>query len=292
MNTRTAVQEIGGRTEAIAVGEPERSDAWYLDPLAAQQKRRTNLEVVRDAIQGLREPPRVVLKTDLFEEANGADHLLFDLDLGQRIAAGFDLSPETVARAGRRTAHSDRPFFVSDARKLALASNSVDLIISTSTLDHMSGAADLEQALRELYRALRPGGRMALTLDNPWNPVYPILRVICAMPGAPFELGYTTTRAGLDTLLRKVGFTPRSWRPILHNPRLASTAYFMALRKVFGDRADSLIEKSIRFFDRFEELPTRWMSCCFIAVCVEKAERRPSATERSATYRMIQAGCE
>jgi SAM-dependent methyltransferase len=226
----------------------------------------------------------------LFEEANGADQLLFDLDLGQTLAPGFDLSADTVAQAGQRAAGASRPFFVSDARKLALRSNSVDLIISTSTLDHMDGAADLENALRELYRVLRPGGRMALTLDNPWNPVYPILRVICAMPGAPFELGYTTTRAGLDGVLRKVGFTAKSWRPIVHNPRLASTAYFMALRKIFGHRADGVIAKSLDLFDRFEKLPTRWISCCFMAVCVEKAARSQAATARSETYRMVQAG--
>ena len=42
-------------------------------------------------------PPRIVLKTDLFEEANGDDQLLFDLDLGQRVAAGFDLCAATAS---------------------------------------------------------------------------------------------------------------------------------------------------------------------------------------------------
>ena len=290
MNDQTGVQEVSGRAEPITIGEPENSDAWYLDPLAAEHKRRTNLEVVQDAIKGLREPPRVVLKTDLFEEANGTDQLLYDLDLGQTLAAGFDLSMDATARARQRVPGADCRLFVSDARKVALKSNSVDLIISTSTLDHMGAAVDLENALRELYRVLRPGGRMALTLDNPWNPVYPILRVICAIPGAPFELGYTTTRAGLDAVLRKVGFTARSWRPIVHNPRLASTAYFLALRKMFGNRADGAIAKSLGLFDRLEKLPTRWISCCFIAVCVEKAARSRAGLAHSETCRMVQAG--
>lgn len=273
MSQRALIEETLERADIPPAGDAVVSSSWYLDPLAALQKRRTNLEVVRQALEGLAEPPRVVLKTDLFEEANGDDQLLFDLDLGQAVAAGFDMCADTAGTAGDRAAHRAQPLFVSDARSLALASGSVDLIISTSTLDHMDNVRDLEGALRELYRVLRPGGRMALTLDNPWNPVYPLLRVLCATPWAPFELGYTTSRGGLDRILRQVGFEPLSWRPIVHNPRLVSTAYFMLLRRLLGEHADPWIQRALDLFDRFEKLPTRWLSCCFMAVSVAKAER-------------------
>ncbi len=272
MNQRALIHESLERAEVAAAGDDVESSSWYLDPLAAAQKRRTNLEIVRQAVEGLEEPPRVVLKTDLFEEANGDDQLLFDLDLGQAVAAGFDMCSATAGKASDRAPRRGQPLFVSDARRLALASSSVDLIISTSTLDHMDSAADLERALAELHRVLRPGGRMALTLDNPWNPVYPVLRLLCATPWAPFELGHTASRAGLERVLRKVGFEPRSWRPIVHNPRLASTAYFMALRRLMGERADPWIARSLELFDELERLPTRWLSCCFMAVSVTKTK--------------------
>ena len=270
MNERALPPQTLDRVEPRpSPGEVE-SSSWYLDPLAALQKRRTNLEVVLKALEGLEEPPRVVLKTDLFEEANGDDQLLFDLDLGQEVSAGFDMCPSTAGKAGGRSPRRMDPLFVSDARSLALASDSVDLIVSTSTLDHMDDAGDLERALRELYRVLRPGGRMALTLDNPWNPVYPVLRLLCSTPWAPFELGYTASRSGLDRILRRVGFQPLEWRPIVHNPRLVSTAYFMLLRRLLGGQADPWIARSLELFDRLERLPTRWLSCCFMAVSVTK----------------------
>ena len=257
-----------------AVGQaPPQSSSWYLDPLAALQKRRINLEVVRQALEGLDAPPRVVLKTDLFEEANGDDQLLFDLDVGQLAALGFDRCADTAVRAGGRSPRCPWPLFVADARELCLATGSVDLIISTSTLDHMERAADIEQALRELYRVLRPGGRLALTLDNPWNPVYPVLQVLCATPWAPFELGRTIRRGKLDRVLRDIGFEELAWRPIVHNPRLVSTAYFMALRRLMGAGAEPWIARALDLFDRFEDLPTRWISCCFNAVCAVKPLR-------------------
>lgn len=249
------------------------SSSWYLDPLAALQKRRINLEVVQRALEGVEQPPRVVLKTDLFEEANGDDQLLFDLDLGQETALGFDLSADTAMKAGARSPRRPWPLFAADARALCLATGSVDLIISTSTLDHMERAVDIERALRELYRVLRPGGRLALTLDNPWNPVYPVLQVLCATPWAPFELGRTIRRGKLDRVLRDIGFEDLVWRPIVHNPRLVSTAYFMVLRRLMGDGAEPWIARALALFDRFEQLPTRWVSCCFNAVCAVKPAR-------------------
>ena len=223
-------------------------------------------------MRGLDRPPRLALKTDLFEEANGEDQLLFDLSVGQRVAIGFDMSASTADQAGRRAPRSGWPLFVADARALPLRSDSVDLIISTSTLDHMDGPDDLDAALRELCRVLRPGGRMALTLDNPWNPTYHILRAACALPGAPFELGYTASRTTLDRALRRAGLEPISWRALVHNPRGLSTVGFLAIRRLLGKRADPWIGRILAALDLLEKLPTRWISGCFVAVCAAKPE--------------------
>ncbi len=119
----------------------EESRSWYLDPLAAEQKRRANLGLVRQAAGD--RTPRIVLKTDLFEEANGADEILFGLDFGQQLALGFDRDAETCRQVRNRAPRPGWPLFVADARQLPLATGKVDLIISTSTLDHMDSGDDL-----------------------------------------------------------------------------------------------------------------------------------------------------
>lgn len=73
------------------------SNSWYLDPLVARQKAEVNhglvVRWVKPASGG------AVLKTDLFAEANGADHILDKLSaLGVQVV-GMDCDRPTVASA-------------------------------------------------------------------------------------------------------------------------------------------------------------------------------------------------
>ena len=219
-----------GTTVSAAEGPP--TDSWYLDPLVALQKREANMGFVRRWSNGF--SPETLLKTDLFEEANGLDRILFDLDLGQSRTLGFDLSIPTVHKADSQGRGSAARLMAADARNLPLETNSVDLIVSTSTLDHFDLAEDFVASIRELARVLRPGGRLLLTMDNPANPTYQLLRLVCRLPGAPFELGYTPGKKQLEADLRRAGLRPVGWEPLLHNPRLFSTLLYMALRRLPG----------------------------------------------------------
>lgn len=252
---------------------PDDSDSWYLDPLAALQKRNVHLELLRAWAGDLR--PSTVVKTDAFEEANNQDAVLPNVRLGQRLSLGFDVELRTVAKAHRRYKGEAPQFLNADARNLPFASGSLELIISTSTLDHFETRAEFVESIRELARVLHPEGRMILTIDNPWNPGYFPLYALFRLPFAPFKLGYTPTRARLDRDLREAGLAPQAWRPLIHNPRMISTLILLGLRKLFGTSADGAVSAYLNLFAKCERLPTRWFTCVFMAVCVVK--EKPAA---------------
>jgi SAM-dependent methyltransferase len=215
-----------------------------------------------------------VLKTDLFEEANGADHILGDLAREARRAVGIDLVTSTVTRAARR--FPSRPFqaCVSDLRCFAFRDESFDLIVSTSTLDHFEGREDFELALGELVRVLRPGGRIVLVLDNPLNPLYVVLKCFCRWFG-PFALGYSPTRRRVQRQLERMGLEVLGGDYVIHNPRLVSTAMFWSARKLFGTQAEGAIQALLWFFGLFDKLPTRRFTGCFSVLGVEKRAAVP-----------------
>ena len=244
------------------------TDSWYLDPLAAVQKRNANLGFIRRWAADFQ--AETLVKTDLFEEANGLDRILFDLDCGQRRTLGFDICVPTAVRAGKLGRGSGVGFMAADARTLPLADESVDLIVSTSTLDHFDHPAEFEASLKDLGRVLRPGGRLLLTLDNPSNPTYQVLRLACRIPGAPFSLGYTPSKKRLVENLESVGLRPLGWESLLHNPRLVSTLLFLAMRRTMGSHAEGAVSFALKSFAALERLPTRNLTSCFNAVCAEK----------------------
>ena len=265
---------------------------WYLHPLVAEQKRQVHLELARRWTDGL--AVSLALKTDLFEEAFGDDDFYLRLfestDVSPGAAAtsraalyGMDIVWETAERARRLTAKR-LSVLVTDARRLGIASERVDVIISNSTLDHFGSREEFLEALSELARVLRPGGRIVLTLDNPANPLYPALRWITRRGWAPYALGYTPSVAQVESDLGRLGLSvlDREW--LIHNPRLVSTLLFRLLRR------PGQVSWLLRQFSKLGALPTRRWTACFHAVCAEKPARQlagpvaGSASERVAGY--------
>lgn len=249
-------------------GSSEPSRSWYLDPLVAQQKRRVHRDLVyrwAGAIQ-----VRTFLKTDLFEEANGEDHLLFDLYPCDCRAVGMDVSPQTVTQARQRCPNPAARFLVCDVRRPALRPGRLDLIVSTSTLDHLESAADLRASLAELAGLLREGGLLIVTLDNPHNPLYRPLRWASRRGWVPFSLGCTLSMAELNRLLNDLNLEVVGNEWLLHNPRIISTLLCLGLRKLLGRRADRPVRALLGLFAWLGGLPTRRWSACFVAACARR----------------------
>jgi ubiquinone/menaquinone biosynthesis C-methylase UbiE len=246
------------------------SPSWYLDRLVAQQKRRVHQELIRRWTRGL-EVSRA-LKTDAFEEACGDDQILFDLFPSAGCAIGIDLAWQTVHHACSRCPSPNVRFLVSDVRSLALRSASFDVVVSNSTLDHFDSPAALPEALKELARVLRPGGIAVVTLDNPRNPLYALLRWVSRRGWTPFPLGYTASLPKLVRLLEDAGLKVTATDALIHNPRMVSTILFLALRRVLGRHADGPIRFLLAAFAVLGRLPSRQFSACFVAARARKPE--------------------
>jgi SAM-dependent methyltransferase len=246
-----------------------KSPSWYLDPLVAAQKRRIHQELVWRWTRGLR--IRRALKTDCFEEAHGDDCILFDL-FPSADSLGMDLAFSTVRRAQSRCPNQRVRFLVSDVRSLAIRPGSIDAIVSTSTLDHFDSRAEFERAIEQLAGILRPGGLFVITLDNPENPLYAVLRWASRRGWLPFRLGYTTTLSGLAQCLEDAGMRVTATGGVIHNPRLLSTLLFRALRLTLGPRANVPVRAFLAAFAMLGRLPTRRFTACFVAACARKPE--------------------
>ena len=118
---------------------------------------------------------QLVLKTDLFDEAVSEGLLPAMTKTAQHIF-GMDISGRILREV--QSSHPDVKSVKADARHLPFSSNVFDHVVSNSTLDHFMSERELINAIREIYRVLRPGGQLILTLDNPANPVLALRRLL------------------------------------------------------------------------------------------------------------------
>lgn len=107
-----------------------------------------------------------LFKTDLWDEAKNSEILLWAAERGA-LVAGADIAPATV-REARRVLAGHRPrFAVGDVRRLPHPDGAFDLVYSMGTVEHFE---ETEQALGEIFRVLRPGGRAVVGVPNRWDP--------------------------------------------------------------------------------------------------------------------------
>ncbi len=245
------------------------SPSWYLDSEVALQKRQVHQALIRKWVGN--KPSGRVLKTDLFEDAWGLDAIIVDLfEPGGATLLGTDIALATVRAARARAGTYPLHCFVCDVQRLPIASASLDIVLSTSTLDHFDSRAEFECAIFQLCAALKPGGSLVITLDNPLNPLYSVLRLAARTGLVPFPLGYTPTIGALVRDLRERGFEilDRDW--MIHNPRILSTALIWLVRRTCGRLASVPIRWLLRLFALQDRLWTRRFTACFYAVYARK----------------------
>jgi len=76
----------------------------------------------------------------------------------------FDVEPERVRAARSQTPHA----LIAEAEAIPYRSAQFDAVLSNEVIEHVR---DDRQAVAEMVRALRPGGRLVLFCPNRWYPV-------------------------------------------------------------------------------------------------------------------------
>jgi len=213
-----------------------------------------------------------LLKTDLFDEAvsDGLWPLLSSL--AKRVFY-VDCSLEVHEVAKGR--YSRLQSIGADVRHLPFPTGTFDGIVSNSTLDHFKSLHDLSVSLQELFRVLRPGGNMILTLDNPSNPIillrnwlpFPLLRRLKILP---YYVGVTLGASRLEGLLKDSGFEVLEMETIMHCPRLLAVTAARWLEKNASLRTQGYFLRLLMAFEKLSRLPTRFLTGYFIAVKATK----------------------
>src|SRR5258705_6475667 len=122
---------------------------------------------------------------------------------GARLVA-LDLSGDLLAKARAKVGGAAR-FLRANAHLLPFADPSFDAVYGFSILHHL----DVEVALREVRRILRPGGRLVFSEPNLVNPqvflIFHLPRLRLHYGGSPDAMAFT--RGAIRRVLRAIGFS-------------------------------------------------------------------------------------
>lgn len=213
------------------------------------------------------------LKTDLFDEAFGRG-LMPPLVARARTVYGIDVSAAVVVAAESREPKING--VRADVRRLPFRDGAFDAIVSISTLDHFRDRSDIDIAITELHRALKPGGRLILTLDNAANPFVALrnalpFRALHTIRLVPYFVGATYGPRGLARVLAAAGFRTLDTTATLHCPRVFAVSAASLVQRCGRERARRVLARTLYGFERLSRWPTRYLTGHFVAVLAEKA---------------------
>lgn len=161
-----------------------------------------------------------ILKTDLWDEARNTRILQWARHRGAR-TFGVDISMPTIGMARQAYAAEGLAEGLSaaggDVRDLPFANDSFDAIYSMGTIEHF---AETEQAVAEMFRVLKPGGRAIIGVPNRRDPfLRPLLATAMQAIGA-YGYGYekSYSRPALRQMLERAGFEVTAETAILFIP--------------------------------------------------------------------------
>jgi SAM-dependent methyltransferase len=158
----------------------------------------------------------LLFKTDLWDEAKNTEILRWAAERGARVA-GIDISLATARDAGEVLRTHLPGFVAGDVRAIPFADSSVDLIYSMGTIEHFP---EYRQAIAEMHRILRPGGRAVIGVPNLFDPFLRPLMVAGLQRFGLYHYGdeKAFSARALRSLLEAAGFRVTARSGILFIP--------------------------------------------------------------------------
>lgn len=157
-----------------------------------------------------------ILKTDLWDEARNTRILAWASARGAR-AYGVDISEPTLRQAHGAFPQSPLRSAVADVRALPFATASFDAVYSMGTIEHFD---ETEQAVAEMVRVLKPGGRAIIGVPNRHDPfLRPLMATLMQAVGL-YAYGYekSYSRRALRAMLERAGLDVTEETAILFMP--------------------------------------------------------------------------
>lgn len=243
------------------------------DSLLAEHYRNAHLDLISSWVT--LSSHQNILKTDLFAEAMCPSRsFMWEILRKSGRITGIDISPEICKKSKQNTgvfAPGQSSVYIScDIRALPFSTACFDLVISDSTLDHFKNKRDIQIALNEFSRVLKPGGTIIITMDNKTNLTEPLFRLWIILGLAPFFIGKTYSMRELKTAAQKTGLEIAECNTLIHNPRFFTKLMVSVFRHVFPRKYDSWTKRSLKYFDSLSLQPTRYLTAQFIAIKATK----------------------